>query len=238
MLAWAVPALKMETFSWTTASARKVISSLSLWKSSSLTTCPKSTIAVQPCSSHSEERLRFKGRQAPPRAGHCRCCCLLQQTCVTAPRLRKSVLPTYKLLGKGKKRNQMPIHSCSATTHRTTTILVSPNPSVPHLKANKGDLHREDRSQAVDSAVGYVYPVGEASGQHQHKNVQGDQVNQKDVATPWGDLARETKKKQVPGLNTLHGRAQTEHVWFSWGSHAGLSLGSNPEIHSPQGGHC
>lgn len=101
--------------------------------------------------------------------------------------------------------------------NRTTTILVSPNPSVPHLKANKGDLHREDRSQAVDSAVGYVYPVGEASGQHQHKNVQGDQVNQKDVATPWGDLARETKKKQVPGLNTLHGRAQTEHVWFSWG---------------------
>lgn len=68
--------------------------------------------------------------------------------------------------------------------NRTTTILVSPNPSVPHLKANKGDLHREDRSQAVDCAVGYVYPVGEASGQHQHKNVQGDQVNQKDVATP------------------------------------------------------
>ena len=97
------------------------------------------------------------------------------------------------------------------------TVPESANRSGPHLEANKGDLHREDGSQAVDRAIGYVDPVGEASGQHQHKNMQGDEVNQKDVATPRGDLPREkqTKNPQVPGLNGLRSRGQTRQVGFS-----------------------
>lgn len=94
------------------------------------------------------------------------------------------------------------------------TILESTNCSGPHLEANKGDLHREDGSQAVDRAIGYVDPVGEAAGQHQHKNMQGDEVNQKDVATPGGDLPREKTNKtpQVPGLNGLRSRDQRQWV--------------------------
>lgn len=110
------------------------------------------------------------------------------------------------------------------------TILKSANHPGPHLEANKGDLHREDGSQAVDGAIGYVDPVGEASGQHQHKNVQGDEVNQKDVATPRGDLPREEKKpkkSQVPGLNRLHSRGQNAAGLIFLQSHTGSSAGGN-----------
>lgn len=111
------------------------------------------------------------------------------------------------------------------------TILKSANHPAPHLEANKGDLHREDGSQAVDGAIGYVDPVGEASGQHQHKNVQGDEVNQKDVATPRGDLPREEKKpKKTPSSRTEQVAQQRSkcsrfdfpaitHRIFSWRQH-------------------
>lgn len=110
------------------------------------------------------------------------------------------------------------------------TVPESANRSGPHLEANKGDLHREDGSQAVDRAIGYVDPVGEASGQHQHKNMQGDEVNQKDVATPRGDLPRERNKQknpQVPGLTRLREQRSNAAGWVFPGSRAGFSPSGN-----------
>ena len=52
------------------------------------------------------------------------------------------------------------------------------------LESNKGDLHGEDGTQAVDGAVDHVDPVGEASGGHQGQGVHRDQVDEENVASP------------------------------------------------------
>lgn len=77
---------------------------------------------------------------------------------------------------------------CQCSVALLQPIPKSSNPPGAHLEANKGDLHGEDGSQAVDCAVGHVDPVGEAPCEHQHQDVQGDEVDQEDVATPRGDL--------------------------------------------------
>lgn len=58
----------------------------------------------------------------------------------------------------------------------------------PYLETNKGDLHGEDGAQAVDCAVSHVYAVGESACEHQHQDMEGDQVDQEHVATPGGNL--------------------------------------------------
>lgn len=117
----------------------------------------------------------------------------------------------------------MPARCCSVRTHPQ-----SANPPGAHLEANKGDLHGEDGSQAVDCAIGYVDPVGEAPGEHQHQDVQGDEVDQEDVATPRGDLPghKPDTQPQAPGLNSC--RAEVKHRGLAFlGSQAEFSHGSN-----------
>lgn len=60
------------------------------------------------------------------------------------------------------------------------------NPTQPraHLETHKGDLHGKNGAQAVDSAVGHVDPVGEASREHQHQHMERDQVDQEHIASP------------------------------------------------------
>lgn len=58
----------------------------------------------------------------------------------------------------------------------------------PYLETDKRDLHGEDGSQAVDSAVSHINAVGESASEHQDKHMEGDQVDQEHVATPGGNL--------------------------------------------------
>lgn len=53
-----------------------------------------------------------------------------------------------------------------------------------HLETHKGDLHGKNGAQAVNSTVGHIDPVGEASCEHQHQYMEGDQVDQEHVASP------------------------------------------------------
>ena len=62
------------------------------------------------------------------------------------------------------------------------------------LEADEGDLHGENRSDDVEGAVGNVNAVGEATRDHQHENMEGNDVDEEHVATPRGNLP--LKKKQ------------------------------------------
>lgn len=117
---------------------------------------------------------------------------------------------------------------CQYTAGLLQPIPESANPPGAHLEANKGDLHGEDGSQAVDCAIGYVDPVGEAPGEHQHQDVQGDEVDQEDVAAPRGDLPghKADTHPQVPGLNSCTAEVKHRNLAFL-GSQAGFSPGSN-----------
>jgi len=128
----------------------------------------------------------FHERQPAPRR-------LLLQPC---HRAQREPAPAHNLSGEGKRRTRAPAR-CWFRCGPTNRPPLSPQRVlVPHLEADEGDLHGEDGSQAVNSAVGDVDPVGEAAGQHQHQNVQGDEVDQEDVAAPRGDLPREKTNKQ------------------------------------------
>lgn len=53
-----------------------------------------------------------------------------------------------------------------------------------HLESDEGDLHGQDGAQAVYGAVSHVDAVRESPGEHQHQDVQGDQVDEEHVASP------------------------------------------------------
>ena len=55
------------------------------------------------------------------------------------------------------------------------------------LETDEGDLHGENGTQHIDSAVRHVHAVREATGEHQSKHVHRDQVDQEDVSSPWRD---------------------------------------------------
>lgn len=67
--------------------------------------------------------------------------------------------------------------------------------SQAHLETHKGDLHRENGAQAVNSAVGHVDPVGEAACEHQHQDMERDQIDQEHVASPGRDLGQDGKQQ-------------------------------------------
>jgi hypothetical protein len=56
------------------------------------------------------------------------------------------------------------------------------------LKPDKGNLHGEYGSDNIDGRVGDINSVGEPPADHQYKDVQRDQVDEKHIATPGGDL--------------------------------------------------
>ena len=75
------------------------------------------------------------------------------------------------------------------------------------LEADKGDLHAENGAEDVEGGVGNVDALVEASSDHEHEDVQGDEVDQEHVATPRRHLcaptaaskqgeARRSKEKQ------------------------------------------
>jgi len=56
------------------------------------------------------------------------------------------------------------------------------------LEANEWDLHRQNGSKTVEGAVSHVDASAEPSSHHQGEDVHGNQVDEENVATPWGDL--------------------------------------------------
>eukprot|EP00053_Salpingoeca_punica_P010929 m.97584 g.97584 ORF g.97584 m.97584 type:complete len:573 (+) comp15536_c0_seq2:800-2518(+) len=55
------------------------------------------------------------------------------------------------------------------------------------LEADKGDLHGEQRAKHVDGREGHVDAVVEAAHGHEGQDVQRNEVDQEDIATPGGD---------------------------------------------------
>lgn len=64
-----------------------------------------------------------------------------------------------------------------------------------HLETHKGDLHGKNGAQAVNSTVGHIDPVGEASCEHQHQYMERDQVDQEHIASPGRDLGQDKKEE-------------------------------------------
>ena len=53
-------------------------------------------------------------------------------------------------------------------------------------ESNEGDLHRGDKSDDKEGVVGDVDPLRESSHQEEHKHVEGDEIDDEDVASPGG----------------------------------------------------
>ena len=58
------------------------------------------------------------------------------------------------------------------------------------LESDEWDLHRAQQSEDEEGGVGRVQPGRVAAHQHQREDVQRDQVDDEDVATPGGHLSR------------------------------------------------
>lgn len=67
---------------------------------------------------------------------------------------------------------------------RALLLRIIPDVRLMYLEAHEGDLHGQDGAEAVHGAVSHVDAVGESSGEHQHQYVQGDQVDEENVASP------------------------------------------------------
>ena len=52
------------------------------------------------------------------------------------------------------------------------------------LEPHEGHLHGHDESQEVEGGVGHVDAGGEPAHQQEHKDVEGDQVDDEHIATP------------------------------------------------------
>ena len=62
------------------------------------------------------------------------------------------------------------------------------------LETHEWDLHWAEETDDEESVVGDVDPLGVAVHQQQNKDVEGDQVDDKDVASP----CRHLKKEHMP----------------------------------------
>ena len=56
--------------------------------------------------------------------------------------------------------------------------------SLNRHKSDKRDLHGQDCAKAVNGGIRYVYSMTETAHNHQCQNMQRDQVDQEDVASP------------------------------------------------------
>lgn len=56
--------------------------------------------------------------------------------------------------------------------------------ALDRLEANKRDLHSQNGSETVESAVGDIDTSAKPSSHHQSEDVHGNQVDEENVATP------------------------------------------------------
>lgn len=71
------------------------------------------------------------------------------------------------------------------------------------LETHKGDLHGEDGANDIEGGVGNIDTVREAAGDHKDEHVQGDDVDEEHITTPWGYLRGATPSLSLPTWKTF-----------------------------------
>ena len=84
------------------------------------------------------------------------------------------------------------------------------------LEPDEGDLHGAEEADDEEGVVGDIDPLRESSHEEEHKHVEGDQIDDEDVASPCGHHVevghgRQGAPVHGPSLDSLDPEVVGEH---------------------------